>query len=167
MAGSLLNLTDAEDFKPLPPGAYQCEVFNVEMTETKGGDDAKLPKGTPMMKIQYKVLATEDGETEVDDDGKNVKLENRRFFGQYVIPPKEIDGTPYEHYGMMLGQIVRLFKALGWEETEIKDKKGFNPDFDEMVGRTCTVTVGRDMTYGSNPVKGVKPINAEAVAGLL
>lgn len=164
---SLLNLTDAEDFAPLPPGAYQCEVFSVEMAETKGGEDAKLPGGTPMMKIQFKVLANRDGETEIDDEGKTAKLENRRFFGQWVIPPKEIDGAPYKHYGMMLGQIARLFKALGYEETVIKDKKGFDPDLDEQVGKQVLVTVGRDMQYGTNPVKGVKALEGDMATALL
>ena len=168
MAGGLLNLTDGNEkgFDPLPPGAYLCEVFSVEMAETKG--EGKLPK-SPMLKVQWKVLSTRDGETEVfdEEDGKATKLENRRFFGQNVMPPKEIDGKPYEHYEMMLGQVVRLFLALGYDEKEVKNPKGFDPDFDDMVGRQAIVTVGRDMEYGSNPVKGVKPVGDAVVAGLL
>jgi hypothetical protein len=166
----LLNLTEADEsgFDPLPAGAYVCEVFEVSVVETKGGEDAKLPKGTPMLKVQWKVLSNRDRETEIfDDEGKKVKLENRRLFGQNVIPPKDIDGKPYEHYEMLNGQILRLFKSLGYDEKQIRNPKGFDPDFDDMVGRQALVTVGRDMEYGTNPVKGVKPLEGEPVAGLL
>jgi hypothetical protein len=171
MAG-LLNLTGVKEsaFDPLTPGGYICEVHEVTMVETAGGENAKLPKGTPMIKIQWRVISDRYGETQVTDvEDKPVDLEkaNRRFFSQSIIPPDEVDGQPYQHKDMMLGNIVRLFKSLGYPEEVIGDKKGFNPDFEEMVGKQCLLTVGADMEYGTNPVKGFKPVPETAGSPLL
>lgn len=163
----LLNLAEAEGFDPLPPGTYVCEVFSHEMAATKGGENAKLPAGTPMIKIQFKVISDTEGNTEVDDEGTMVKLENRRVFGQWVVPPAEIDGEPYKHYKMMNGTIVGLMQALGYEKAEIQDKKGFDPDLDEKIGTQVLVTVGRDLEFNSNPVKRVRAATEAVGAGLL
>jgi hypothetical protein len=171
MSPGLLNLTEADEsgFNPLPPGQYLCEIFSAEMAATKGREGSALPKGTPMLRIQYKVLSTADGDPEVWDDAEeeNIKLEgkNRRLFDNLVAPPKEIDGEPYEYYEMMNGQIVRRFMAFGFEKDEIKNPKGFNPDLEALEGTQVVVTVGRDAQ--GNPVKGVKAAGDREAAGLL
>jgi hypothetical protein len=173
MSPGLLNLTEADEtgFDPLPAGSYICEIVDTPtVVGTKGGDNSALPKDTPMLKIQWKVLSNRDGETIIyDDEGNAIDLEkaNRRFFSQNVIPPAEIDGKPYQHYKMMNGQLVRLFKSLGYADEEIKNKKGFDPDLNEMVGRQSLLTVGRDMEYSSNPVKGFKPVPETAGSALV
>jgi len=165
----LLNLTDAEEsgFDALPAGTYLCELFSHEMAETKGREGSALPAGTPMLKMQFKVVSNDDGNTEIEDDGKTISLENRRLFGQWVIAPQEINGEPYKHYKMMNGQLVSLFKALGYEEETIRAKKGFDPNFEDDYGKQVLVTVGRDTDYNSNPVKKVKPVGEGVGAGAL
>lgn len=159
-----LNLTDFEEvsFDAFDPGSYGAEVARVEMKETKGGEDAALPKGTPMFNIMFKV--TEDP----THDGEFV---GRTAFGTWIVPPKKIGAKNYEHYKMMNGNLVRLFKSLGYTEEEITSGE-FEPDSDDMVGRECTIKVSR-YEYGGemrNKVTGVKPageIAASSETGLL
>ena len=138
-----LNMSAAEEvtFEALPKGTYSATVFEVTQAETSG--EGKLGV-RPMLKVQFAI--TEDG------------WENRRVFTQFVIPPAELDGQPYEHYGRMLGNIKSFFKALGYDEKEINKWKKF-PDFDELGGRECRVTLGQREYQGDiqNEVKSVKP----------
>jgi len=163
----LLDLTEREDasFEPIPAGKYRASVFEAEERATGGG--GKLPEGTPMIAIQWKL------EEALFDAGMNI--ENRRVFSQNVVPPKEIDGEPYKNYKMMNGIIFRLLESIGYTEAELSSGD-FELDYDDMKGREAILTVGR-YTYKDpdtaeetvrNNVKGFRPVReAETASGVL
>ena len=158
-----LSGADTSGFDAIPSGRYFCSVFKAEMRETKGGENAKVPAGTPLINIQWQVHHPV-GEPE------NAEYENRRVFSSYVVPPKEHDK---EKAAKMKGMIVRLLVALGYEESEVTDKK-FDLDLEDLVGRDADVTVGQRPSYNDpevqeNVVKGVRPAGSAspASAGLL
>jgi len=147
-----LNLADADlsGFDPIEPGRYNAEVFDISWDAVKNTDGTgKMPAGTPMLKIQFKIT----------DEG----LVNRRVFVTYVNPPKDYDQAKAQK---MRGMIARFFIALGISEETVRGK-GFDPDFEELKGTPCVVVVGKEAkrTRGgeiiegeyNNPVKGVKP----------
>jgi hypothetical protein len=161
----LLNLSDADlsGFEPLDPGRYNAEVFEIKMDAVKNtSGEGKMPAGTPMIKIQFKLV----------DEGVN----NRRVFVTYVIPPKDYDASKA---AKMKGMIARFFMALGLDEETVRGKN-FDPDFDDFIGKECVVVVGKEQKRTrdgeivegewNNPVKGVKPagsIAATTSSGLL
>ena len=162
----LLDLSgaDTSGFEPAPAGIYDAVVYDAEWTETAGGDNAKLPKGTPMLKVQFKII----------EGGEEGKYYNYRVWGQYTLPPEVgIDGQPYpkDKAARLLGGLVNFFVAIGYDETEVRGKK-FDPDLAEVKGRECRVLVGRqEYPKGSgtftNNLKGVKPIGAASGSGAL
>ena len=151
-----LNLQDADmqGFEAVDPGRYNVEVFEVTMDAVKNTrGDGKMPAGTPMIKIQFK--ATED-----NPEGLN----NRRFFTQFVIPPKDYDKGKASK---MKGMLARALIALGEPEEQVLGK-GYEPDLEDLVGRACVIQVGREQKLDgntrepiegeyNNPVKGIKP----------
>jgi hypothetical protein len=144
--GSLgpLNLADADlkGFEAVEPGRYNAEVFAITMDAIKNtSGEGKMPAGTPMMKVQFKLT----------DEG----VENRRVFTQYVIPPTDYDA---KKAATMKGMIARFFIALGETEEAVRSKK-FDPEFDNYVGRPCVVVLSKEEYNGEwqNRVKGVKP----------
>ena len=136
-----LNLTgDEKDL--VEAGPQNAEIVEVTEKATKGG--GKLPEGTPMLNARFRVL-----------DGPYAK---RNFFRTFVIPPEKIKGKPYEHYNMMLSQVVDFLKAVGYSKDEIKN--GAYKDLDTFRGRQCTIIIGIQDSpeYGeSNVVKQVRP----------
>lgn len=154
-----LNLAGADlagtDFDAIPSGTYHCKVFKMEMKKTKGGDNAILPKGTPMINVQFAV------EQEMDADNE-MKVKNRRLFRQLIIAPAKIGGKPYEHKKVMDRILGQFFKCVGYSEEEILSGD-FNPDFDDIKGKDILVVVGQKQKWGAedgvmdNEVKGFKP----------
>jgi Protein of unknown function (DUF669) len=157
MPGLNLNLSgaDLKGFEPLPAGTYDASVYEVSMKETKGGDDAKLPGGTPMLNVQFKI------------DGGD--YDNRRVFRSFIIAPDKIGGKKYEKKAMFDGMLARFFMALGYDESEVVSDD-FDPDFEDLVGKECRVTLSvnpgnEDRGWApSNDVKAVRP-RSEATAG--
>lgn len=152
MSPKLLDLGDADlkGFDPLEPGRYNAEVFAITLDAVKNtSGEGKMPAGTPMIKVQFKLT----------DDGVN----NRRVFTQFVVPPNDYDKTKAQK---MKGMIARFFIALGDTEEAVR-AKGFDPDFEDYIGRECVVVLGKDPKKNrdgtivegewNNPVKGVKP----------
>jgi hypothetical protein len=149
-----LSGADMDTFEAVPPGRYNVEVFEVTMDAVRNArGDGKLPAGTPMLKIQWR--ATED-----NPDGLN----NRRFWSQFVIPPKDYDKSKADK---MKGMLARTLIALGEPEEKVL-AKGYEPDLEDLVGRAAVIQVGREQKLDSNtrepiegefnnPVKGVKP----------
>jgi len=146
-----LNLADADlsGFEAVEAGRYNAEVFEMKMDAVKNtSGTGKMPAGTPMIKIQFKLL----------DPG----VENRRVFVSYVIPPTTYDP---KKAATMKGMIARFFMALGVPEEQVLSN-GFEPEFDDYVGMPCVVVVGKEPKKTSegvvidgeynNPVKGVK-----------
>lgn len=163
----LLDLTEREDasFEPVPGGKYLATVYEAE--ERLTGGNGKLPEGTPMIAIQWRLdKALFDTE---------VSVENRRVFSQNVIPPKEINGQPYKNYKMMNGIIFRLLEAIGYNQEELS-KTDFELDYDDMKAREAIITVGR-YTYKDpdtaeetvrNNVKSFRPAKeTESASGIL
>lgn len=162
--GGVLDLSsaDTKGFEALPSGTYDCELFEWKVVGTKGGSESKMPAGTPMIKLQFKVI--ED------------PYENRRLFDQFVVPPNDYDK---EKRDKMLGSIVRFFVAMGMEESDVKSKKfNMSEALEALVGEPVRVTVGREKKYGQenlsdqeaeydNPVKGYKKAGTAATAGAL
>jgi hypothetical protein len=152
-----LNLGDAnlKGFDALEPGRYNAEVFEMTMDAVKNtSGTGKMPAGTPMIKVQFKLLSNSRGET----DGIN----NRRAWATFVIPPEGYDERKAQN---MKGMIARLFIALGTPEETVLSGS-FDPDFEDFKAVPCVVILGRepkkDMSGNiiegefNNPVKGVK-----------
>jgi hypothetical protein len=148
----LLNLTDNEqmDFDAIPSGKYWAEVFDAEERETKGGEGAKLPKGTPMIWLHFKILGKVG-----EDDGPNEDSDyyNRRVFRTLVIPPAKIGGKAYEHYKKMNGQIVRCLVALGYTEEEVT-AGDFELDVDDLIERQAVLSVKKKLRKGTGGETG-------------
>lgn len=148
-----LNLADADTrgFDPLDAGRYNAEVFKCEWDAVKNADGTgKMPAGTPMLKVQFKIL-------EPIIDGEVIE-QDRRVFSQYVIPPADYDK---KKRATMTGMFVRFLTAIGEDEAKVKINK-YDPDLDDFIGRPCVVVLGKkEYPAGSgeyqNEVKGVKP----------
>jgi hypothetical protein len=152
-----LNLSDADmkGFDPLEPGRYNAEVVEITMDAVKN-EGGKMPKGTPIVKFQFKITDEE--------------YNNRRVWTQFVVPPKDYDKSKA---AKMKGMLARTFIALGTPE-EVVLSKDFDPDFDDYAGLPCVVTLGKepkknrngDTIEGeyNNPVKSVKPAGSEVAA---
>lgn len=166
-----LSSADLKGFDAVDPGRYVAEVFEMTMDATKN-PGGKTPVGTPMLKIQFKLLS--------DSQGNSEGIENRRAFTQYVIPPADYDP---KKAATMKGMIARFFIALGWPEEKVVSKKfDFDNAMEEAIGRQCVIVLGREPKLDrdknviegefNNPVKGVKHIDtlnaaAAASSGLL
>ena len=155
-----LNLSDADmkGFDPLEPGRYNAEVFEITMDAVKNATGAgKMPAGTPMMKVQFKITDEE--------------YANRRVWTQFVIPPKDYDKSAA---AKMKGMLARFFIALGTPEEEVLNKN-FSPDFGDYVGEPCVITVAKEPKKDrqdniiegeyNNPVKSIKPAGEAVESG--
>lgn len=160
-----LNLGDADlkGFAALDAGRYNAEVFEIKWDATKN-PEGKMPVGTPMMKVQFRVL-----EPKIDD---KIIDQDRRVFTQFVNPPLDYDK---KKRSIMTGMIARFFVAIGEDEKKVLSGK-FDPDFDDLKGRPCVVVLSKKPKYGTEPedneweneVKGVKPASAGVgTSGLL
>lgn len=157
-----LSGADTSGFDALESRTYDCELFESKWAETKGGDNPdgtpkKMPAGTPMLKLQFKVIEPEH--------------ENRRLFDQFVIPPNDYDA---EKRAKMLGALTRFFVAMGMEESDVKNKKfNINDALADLQGQPVRVTVAKKQKYGTRPedkeydneVKGYKRIGDGASSG--
>lgn len=152
MSGLNLDLSGASEsnFDVIPSGTYDAVVFDVQQKATKGGPTAKLPAGTPMLSVQFKLVGGD--------------VDNRRVFTNYVIAPEKIKDAETgrtvknENKGTSDGILYGFLKALGYDPDAIKSGQ-FALDFDDMKGRECRVKVGQREYQGEmqNEVKGVKP----------
>lgn len=153
-----LNLAGADlgGFDAIPADTYDCAIQEVSDTAIKG-EDGNLPKGTPGLNVQFRVVGGE--------------FDNRRLFNTYWIAPAKIGGKAYDKKKMMDGMLARFFIAIGYDEAEVTGGE-FDPDYEDMVGRECRVVVGqrewpKDSGDMQNNVKNVKPVGADSPAGSL
>lgn len=153
---SVLDLSgaDLKGFDPVPSGVYAATVYDAEWKETKGGENAKLPAGTAMLSVQFKI-------DDVTIDGTEYK--NRRVFGQYPLPGADAIAAGYDadKADKLKGSFVKMLVAIGYDEKKVMGGK-FNLDIEDMKGRECTVVVGRqeyppNSGEFNNTLKGVKP----------
>lgn len=163
--GGPLDLSDADlsGFDALDSGRYNAEIFEVKWDAVKNASGTgAMPAGTPMLKVQVRILEPKINDVVIDQD--------RRAFASYVSPPKDYDK---KNAAMMRGFLVRFFTSLGFSEEEVMGG-GFDPDFDELKGMPCVVTLGKEQKKGSdgkvvedeynNPIKGFKPAGSVAAA---
>lgn len=158
MSGGPLDLSgaDTHGFDALDAGRYDAEVYEMSWDAVKNTDGkGKMPAGTPMLKIQFKILEPKIDNEVIDQD--------RRVFTQFVIPPRDYDP---KKSATMKGMVARFFMALGFEEDQVKSSS-FEPDFDELKGTPCVVVLNKylypeDPETGEwrNSVKGVKPVGS-------
>lgn len=141
---SILDLSgaDTSGFEALPTGMYSCNVFEVEMTEVSGS--GKLPAGTEMVKVQFKVA---EGQEHA----------GHPIWTNYPLPDKS-----YENYGKTIGNFVNFLVALGEDLDKIKSKGFDKTKLKSLEGKECVVRVTReeypkDSGDYTNRVKGVKP----------
>jgi len=153
-----LNLAgaDLKGFEAIPADTYDCAVQEVTMTEIKG-EVGNLPKGTPGINVQFRVVGGE--------------YDNRRVFNTYWIAPAKIGGKAYDKKKMMDGMLAKFFVAIGFDEAEVTSGD-FDPDFEDLVGRECRVVVGqrewpKDSGDMQNNVKNVKAVGSGATASSL
>lgn len=161
----LLDLSDADlkGFEALEPGRYPAVVHEITMDATK--NDGATPKGTRMIKVQFRINAPD----------ATPPIKNRAVWTQFVVPPKN---HPAEKAQKMKGMIARFFIALGESEDTVRSKN-FDPDFEDYKGRECVVTISKEQKLDrdknpiegefNNPVKGIKPAGSDtgASGGLL
>lgn len=144
-----LDLSDAQKFEPAPAGSYPCTIYEASMGEVSG--QGKLPAGTPKLQVTFRVT---EGE-----------YADRRFWGNYAIPPNDYDKAP-----QLKGMLVRFLTAVGYDEKKLTSGK-FNLDVEDLTGRECVVTVKVEPRYGgeegemTNTVTGVKPAGSATTGG--
>lgn len=144
---------DLKGFAALDAGRYNAEVSEMAMDAVKNtSGEGAMPAGTPMIKVQFKILDPKIGGEPIDQD--------RRIFSQYIIPPPDYDK---KKAATMKGMLARFFIALGDDEKKVTSAK-FSPDFEDYIGRPCVLVLSKvpDATYGDdegwkNNIKGVKP----------
>lgn len=158
-----LDLSDAdlEGFDAIDAGRYNVELVELTWDAVKN-PNGKLPVGTPILKIQAKVVDHE-------------QYENRRLFDQFTVPPKDYDA---KKAATMKGFMARFFMALGYTEEQIKSPE-FNPNFEDLQGQAAVAVVGKEPKKTrdadgelvvvpdewNNPIKGWKPAGSLATAG--
>lgn len=148
-----LNLAgaDLKGFDPIPSGKYDAIVARAEWKYTKGGEDAKMPKGTPMLNIGYTV-----------DGGE---YDGRWVWRSYIIPPADYDEKASAR---MKGMLVRFLMATGYSEDDVTSGD-FDIDLDELIDKEVNVQVKINKDGDQNDVTAVRPrgeVTAEA-SGLL
>lgn len=151
---SILDLSDAEGFAPIPANSYNATIYEVELVETAGG--GKLPAGVPMVKVRFAI-----------QDEPHI---GHPVFTNYPLP----SAAQSDNYKRSLGSFLSFLTALGEDEKKVKTK-GFDLDnLKELEGRECVVRVAMGEYQGepTNVVKGVKPAgsptsSATADAGIL
>jgi hypothetical protein len=159
-----LNLSGADTtgFQAADSGTYNCEVVRAEWVEggTKGGENAKMPAGSPLFKLAVKI---------VDDvDGKGAWA-----WGSYSLPVASYEKANKDKAARLKGTFVNMLIGLGFSEEEITSGD-FQLDPDSLIGRDCVVVVGKqprrsDPDEFDNVIKKVKvagsPTTAAQAAG--
>lgn len=138
-----LSQADSGGFDALDTGTYPASVFNVEWRATKGGPQAKLPKDTPMIAVQFRVSAE--------------PYVNRRVFRQYVIAPARLDdGSVNENKSKSDGILAKFLEDIGYPADVVKSGD-FQINFEDMAGRECRVSVKKKLKYNYVPTEGQEP----------
>ena len=159
-----LNLTDFDEqqsFEAMPPGKYFSIIFDEEDRATQGGENAKMPAGTPMIFLHFQITG-KVGETEVEDE--EYQYYNRRQFRNLVVPPEDYDEKKRKS---MNGMIVALYKAVGYTTEQITSGS-FEVDTEDLVEKPLVIQVSRRLDKNpkemQNSVVGFYSIEAAAGA---
>lgn len=142
----LLDLTGADlsGFTAMPSGTYHAEIHSIKQEGTKGGPDAKLPKGTPKINIRFRVVGKDD------EIGEGYEYYNRAQFAQRVLGPFP-RGYDKQKVAVMKGMLVKFLIAVGFTEEELNSSEFDIPDWDELSGRSCRIVVKRKLKHGIDP----------------
>ena len=148
MSGMLdLSGADTSGFEPLPADTYLMAINEATMVETP--EEKKLPKGTPGLKVEFRVTAGE--------------YENRLVWNNYWIPnDKKYDK---KKAAFMKGNLVRMLVNAGYDEQEIIEN-GVT-DLEDLKGRELDVTVKIVQNEGYDPqnqVVGTRPAGSRTGA---
>lgn len=140
----ILDLSDAQEFGetqwvPLPEGTYTAVIDEVTMTETKGTNpDAKLPAGTPVINVRFKVnedeIPGDDMLPEPDSEDVTPRF-SRTVYKGYVIAPKK-----YANKQALDNILYGFLKSIGYDAEEVKSGK-FSLDPEDMAGRSCKLNL--------------------------
>lgn len=159
-----LNLTDFDEqqsFEAMPPGKYFVTIFDAEDRETQGGENAKMPAGTPMIFLHF-MITGKVGETDPEDE--EYEYYNRRQFRNLVVPPEDYDEKKRKS---MNGMIVALYKAVGYTTEEITSGS-FEVDTEDLIEKQLVIQLSRRMNNYTkqleNSVVGFYSIEATAGA---
>ena len=158
-----LNLTDHDEqqsFDAMPPGKYFAQIFDAEDRETQGGENAKMPGGTPMIFCHF-MITGKVGETEPDDE--SYEFYNRRQFRNLVIPPEDYDEKKRKS---MNGMIVALYKALGYKSEDILSGS-FEVDTEDLIEKPLVIQLTRRLNKQTKELENsvVGFFSVEAAAG--
>lgn len=139
MSPGPLNLTDFDEptsYDAVQPGKYFVTVEDAEDRETQGGENAKMPEGTPLIWVHFKVTGKVGEEEQGEDESP---FYNRRFFRNLVVPPEDYDSKKRKQ---MNGMLVSLYRACGWTMEEITSGT-FNVEAQDLIERKLIVQVNR------------------------
>jgi hypothetical protein len=117
-----LNLTDVEvrDFEAIPGGKYVVKITDYENKETRGGPEAKLPAGTPMINYEFTVQSDVKGDEQ---------YANRKLWTNIILHQK------------VLFNLKGLLQAIGWTDEQLSGDIDFEPE--ELVGAELIVGVSK------------------------
>lgn len=133
-----LNLTDYEEpkgFDALPAGKYFATVFDAEDRETAGGENAKMPAGTPMIFLHFMIT----GKVAEAEQGEDSPYYNRRAFRNMVVPPDDYDPKKAK---AMRGMIVSFYRAVGYTDEEITSGD-FDADTEDQIEKDLVIQLDR------------------------
>lgn len=158
-----LNLTDYDEqqaFEAMPAGKYFAVIFDAEDRETQGGENAKMPAGTPMIFCHF-MITGKVGETEVEDE--EYEYYNRRQFRNLVIPPDDYDAKKRKS---MNGMIVALYRAVGYSDAEITSGS-FEVDTEDLIEKPLVIQISRRLNKQTKEMENsvVGFFSIEAAAG--
>jgi hypothetical protein len=141
-----INLTDVEvrDFEAIPAGKYIVEFTDYEDRETKGGENAKLPAGTPMINWEMTIVRNVNG----DETHKG-----RRVWMNTIIHER----TLFNLKGVLL--------ACGWNENDLQGEIDFEQN--QVIGNQVVANVTRreyppESGNFTNDVRNVKSVATAA-----
>lgn len=170
-----LSGADTSTFDAIPAAKYKAAVWEVEWTKTSNPDGTKkLPDGTPMLKVQWRLDNDEHADTEyTNGEGETTKIgKNRTMFSQFPIPPA---GYDEDKASKMKGSLVNFLVGIGYAKEKVT-KGNFKIEPEDMKAREACILVNRywypkdvpvndPMGSWQNGVQGVKPVSAYTSSG--
>ena len=143
---SHLDLSGADNsgFEAMPSDEYNAITLSVELIETKGGPDAKLPAGSPMVKVGF-------------------AIQDEPYIGRQAFTNIVLVGADEAKTKKALGQFVNFVAAVTGEDAEQVKVSGFDlSDISSLAQKECVIRLGPPDTKFNpdntwNTVKGIKP----------
>lgn len=142
---NVLDLTgaDTSGFEEMPSGEYNALTIEVSPQETKGGPEAKLPAGSPMVKVGF-------------------AIQDEPYVGRQAYTNIVLVGQDDAKTQKALGQFTNFVAAVTGQEVDEVKQNGFDlSDLTTLNQRECVVRLGppdksRNPDNTWNTVKGIK-----------